>query len=233
MDEVIAEHRATPHGDHRPDLVDDLIAAVDEGREPLTDQELRIDALTVYIAGIEPVAHSCMFMLYALLKHPDTLQRVVAEVKRVLANAPLSPETIREMKELRYATMEMLRMYPFAPVLQMIALEDFEFQGYRVEAGTTIIVSQAVSHYLPELYTDPYRFDIDRYKPDRAEHRQSGAFAPYGVGHHICLGAGFSEIQIMLTMAAVLTSVELELEPNGVTPMPGMRDMASFQVRVV
>ncbi len=233
MDEVIAAHRATPQGDHPHDLVDDLLAAVEEGRESLTEQEMRVDALTVYIAGIEPVAHSCTFMLYGLLKHPDILKEVVDEVQSVLADAPLSPDTLREMKNLRYATMEMLRMYPFAPVLQMIALESFDFQGYYIEAGTPIIASQAVSHYLPELYANPYEFDIDRYRPHRAEHRQSGAFAPYGVGHHICLGAGFSEVQIMITMATLLSTVDLALEPDGVTPMPGMRDPAAFKVRVI
>jgi cytochrome P450 len=102
------------------------------------------------------------------------------------------------MKELRYATMEMLRMYSFAPVRQMVALENFEFQGFHVDAGTQLIVSQAVTHYLPELFADPYWFGMDRYKPEGADHRQSWAFALYGVGHHICLGAGFSETRFFL-----------------------------------
>jgi cytochrome P450 len=233
IDEVIATHRATPHGDHRPDLVDDLLSAMADGRVELTEHELRIHALTVYIAGIEPVAHSCTFMLYALLRHPELLQRVVAEVQGILAEKPFSPESVRDMKELRYATMEMLRLYPFAPVLQMVALEDFEFQGFHVDAGTQLIVSQAITHYLPELFADPYRFDLERYKPDRAEHRQSGAFAPYGVGHHICLGAGFAEIQIMVTMASILSTVRLELDPHSVHPKLGMRDLGRFQVQVV
>jgi cytochrome P450 len=233
MDEVIAIHRLTGSGPHRPDLVDDLLAAAGEGGEALTEQELRIAALTVYIAGIEPVAYSCTFMLYALLRQPELLARLVEEVDRVVSRGPLSPKTLREMECLRYTTMEVLRLYPFAPILQMTALEAFEFQGYRVEAGTPVIASQAVAHLLPEIYADPCHFDIDRYRPERAEHRHPGAYVPYGIGPHGCLGAGFSEVQIMVTMATLLHTAELVEAPESRAPLPGSRDRDAFKVRLV
>jgi cytochrome P450 len=233
MDEVIAAHRTQPYDKYRPDVVDALLNAKQEGRTEMDEQALRIGALSVYIAGIQPVAHSCTFMIHALMKHPELLQQLVEEVQHVLADAPLSPDTLREMKKLRYATMEMLRMYPFAPVLQMVALQSFDFQGFYVPAGIPIIISQAVTHYLPELFAHPYRFDIERYGSTRAEHRQSGAFAPYGVGHHICLGAGFSEIQIMVTMATLLVTNRFAFVPDGAALVPGMLNPSLFKVMVV
>lgn len=233
MDDVLAAHRAQPFGEHRPDLIDDLLSAVNKDGNPVTEQDLRIGALSIYIAGIEPVVYTCTFMLYALLQHPHILERVVAEVDDVLSREPLSSATLRDMKCLRYATMETLRMYPFAPVLQMSALESFDFGGYHVEAGTLIVAGQAVAHFLPEIYANPYTFDIDRYQPDRAEHRRPGTFAPYGVGHHTCLGAGFSEVQIMITMATLLATVELALDPETVRPIPATRYQDTFKVRLV
>lgn len=222
MDEVIAAHRAQPSGEHRPDLIDDLLRAAEEEGAALTEQDLRIGALSVYIAGIEPVVHSCTFMLYALLRHPHILEQVVAEVDRVVGDGPLTPAALRELKCLHGATLETLRMYPFAPVLQMSALQDFEFEGYHIAAGTPVTISQAVTHFLPEFYPDPYVFDIERYGPERGEHRRSGAFAPYGVGHHTCLGAGFADVQIMLTMATLLHTVEFTLDPDAEPPIPSI-----------
>lgn len=69
-------------------------------------------------------------------------------------------------------------------------------------------------HGLPELFPDPERFDPDRFAPGRAEHRQPGAYAPFGVSTHICAGSGMAEGLIMLAAAAALRTLDLSLEPG-------------------
>lgn len=233
IDAVLIAHRSQGTGPGRPDLVDDLLAASARGDVQLTEQELRVDALTVYIAGIAPVVHTCTFMLDALLKRPQLLARVRTEVQSVLNAGPLSPALLHELKLLRYTAMEAMRMYPFAPVVQMEALEGFDFGGYHVTRGTSLIVSQAVAHFLPEIYADPYTFDIDRYRPERAEHRGVGTYAPFGVGHHSCLGAGFAEMQIVITMAALLGQVDLERDLTSAGPVVGRQHQNDFMVCVL
>ena len=93
-----------------------------------------------------------------------------------------------------------------------------------------------MTHRLPEFFPDPDRFDIDRYLPDRAEHRQPNAFVPFGVGTHRCLGGGFAEAQILLTIATILHAAELELDPPGyemkTTNMPTPRPAKSFKLKM-
>jgi cytochrome P450 len=232
-DEIIAAHRKHPPSGHRPDLVDDLLAVMDEDKDLLNEQDLRISVLTPYVAGINPVAHTCTFMLYALLDHPHILKQVVNEIDAAFAGEPPSPALLRKMDLLRYATLEALRMFPFAPILQMIASEPFEFGGYLVKRGTNVVIGMAVSHYLSEIYPDPFKFVPERYTPERAENRQPGTYVPYGAGPHICLGAGFAEAQIMLTIAALLSSVQLEIDPASQRPLIAMRGRNSFTARVV
>ena len=54
---------------------------------------------------------------------------------------------------------------------------------------------------------------IDRYLPGREEHRQTGAYAPFGPGVHHCAGQGFAEAQLPLMVAALLHEAEMELVP--------------------
>ena len=92
-------------------------------------------------------------------------------------------------------------------------------------------------HYLPECFREPHRFDIDRYTPERAEHRRPEVDAPFGLGAHRCLGNGFAEVQIAVTMATLLHEVELALVPADYTlkttqvPLPSSN--RSFKVRIV
>lgn len=127
-------------------------------------------------------------------------------------------------------------MYPAAPVVFRKVANSFDFAGYHVPAGESLFVATTVTHRLPEFFPDPDRFDIDRYLPDRAEHRQPNVFVPFGVGTHRCLGNGFAEAQTLLTIATVLHAAELELDPPGyelkMTNVPTPRPARSFRFKV-
>jgi cytochrome P450 len=77
--------------------------------------------------------------------------------------------------------------------------------------GTDVLFGVTATHFMPELFADPDKFDITRYDEPRNEHKKRGAFAPYGLGPHVCLGAGLAEVAMMLDMAALLRAVRVEL----------------------
>lgn len=212
--EVIATHRSVPPGDARPaDLIDDLLAARDEDGQPLDENALVVSAIAPFFAGIDTVANTLTFMLYALLKHPAVLARVTAEAQAMFAEGIPSLHALKELKALHGATLETLRMYPVAAFTPRTAVKPFEFAGYRVVQGTEVLVANGVTHRLEQFFPNPDVFDIHRHSEPRNEHRQPNAFAPYSLGGHTCLGAGLAEVQMMLTMAALVTTARLELEP--------------------
>ena len=212
--EVVAAHRAVPPGAARPvDLIDDVLAARDADGQPLDENALVVSAIAPFFAGIDTVANTLAFMLYALLKHPAALARVTAEARAMFAEGVPPLHALKSLHALHGATLETLRMYPVAAFTPRTAVKPFEFAGCRVEQGTEVLVANGVTHRLAQFFPDPDVFDIDRYREPRNEHRQANVFAPYSLGGHTCLGAGLAEAQIMLTMAALLTSARLELEP--------------------
>jgi cytochrome P450 len=213
-EEVIAMHRSVPPGDARPaDLIDDMLAARDEDGQPFDENALVVSAIAPFFAGIDTVANTLAFMLYALLKHPGALARVTAAARTMFAEGVPSLHALKDLKALHGAALETLRMYPVAAFTPRAAAKPFEFAGCRVDQGTEVLVANGVTHRLAQFFPDPDVFDIDRYSEPRNEHRQPNVFAPYSLGGHTCLGAGLAEAQIMLTMAALLTTARLELEP--------------------
>ena len=93
-----------------------------------------------------------------------------------------TPEGMRKLDVTHRVALETLRMYPVIPALTRTVSNSFEFGGYRVPANSQILLGTTVGHHLPEYFPEPEYFDIERYTRDRAEHRQPGAFAPFGAG---------------------------------------------------
>lgn len=233
--EIIAEHQTTTRP--QPDLIDDVLAAR-QTYPGLFDNEGQMleAALGPFIAGLDTVSNECNFLLYALFNNPPVLDQCLAEADALFANGVPQPEQLRALDTLHYAMMETLRLYSIAPGVTRNAATDFTFNGYQIEEGQAVFLASTVSHFLPELFKNPHQFDITRYTPPRNEHKQRGAFSPFGIGAHTCLGAGAAEFQMMLVVASVLHL--LKLEPlhggktlkitNDPTPTLGSR----FRVRI-
>lgn len=209
----VAQH----HRDHpdalRKDLVDDILAAVARG-DTIRDENVRLLTLGPLFGGIDTASNTSAFALYNILSRPEVRQRVMAEVEQVFAAGPTPTwEAFKDMTALRGVMMETLRMFPVAYMASRHVAQGFEFAGHRIEAGEHLFVVTAVPHFLPEIYADPHRFDIDRYGADRREHARPGVFAPFGTGVHTCLGARFAQAQMMVTLATLLHLLELEIDP--------------------
>lgn len=234
--ELLDTHRGNPNTDD-PDLIDYLLAEVEGNEDILAEPELLIGAIGPYLAGIDTAAGSTSFMLYALLKNEGVIERLLPEIDDAFANGPLTAKILRRMPLLKAATIETLRMYPVAPMLPRHVTKPFTFAGHQLNVGDPVMLGMAVSHYDPQLYPNPDQYDIDRCLPPRKEHRQPGALAPYGLGAHTCAGAGFAEVEIMITVATLLHHFHLEMVPADYTlrttyspsPAPDSR----FQIRAM
>ena len=225
-----------PHCD-AADLVNDIIDLHRSDPQFMPETDMMAEVLAPYLVGIETVGTTCAFTLYAVLKHPDLLARMTAEADALFAEGEHpTVESLRQLDVTHRTVLESLRMYPAAPVVFRTVSNSFDFAGYHIPAGRPLFVATTVTHRLPECFPDPDRFDIDRYSPERAEHRQPNAYVPFGVGTHRCLGAGFAEVQTLLTLAVILREAELVLDPPDyeleMTNVPTPRPAKSFKFKV-
>ena len=219
------------------DLIDELLDLHESDPSFLTEADLKVSVLGPFIAALDTVASTCSFMLYALLRDPGLLTRARAEADALFAGGEPAWTDVAEMDVLHRTALETMRMYPAVPMLVRTVTNSFEFAGYRIEAGEAVMAATTVPHYLPECFPEPDRFDIERYTEARAEHRRPWAYVPFGLGPHRCLGSGFAEVQILVTVATVLRDVDLALHPSGyrlkTTEVPLPRPHDSFRVRAV
>ncbi len=235
--DVVEIYRQMPEEERPPrNLIVELLK-YREAEHPLMDEDnLIASTVGAYLAGLDTVAGTLSFAIYAWLKH-GVWERVSAAAADLFADGPPSIGALRKAEVLHAAVMEVLRMYPVAAFTPRLAAQSFTFHGYRVEKGSRLLIANTLTHFLPEFFPDPDTFDIERHLPPRKEYRQAGVFAPFTLGPHTCLGAGMAEVQLMTTLATIVHGAELTLDPpdyvvkQALTPIPSPG--FDFKVRLV
>ncbi|MDE2797741.1 MAG: cytochrome P450 [Gemmatimonadota bacterium] len=209
---ILADHEPEKRRNKPPDAIDHLLEL--HRRDPQFLPETDLDMLGPLSAGLDTVANICAFMFYELLKRPDLREQVIAEADALFDQGMPTVNDLRKLDVLHRTAMEIIRLYPLAPVMSLRTVANsFEFEGYKVPAGETLLIGFTIPHRMPEYFPNPERFDIDRYTAERAEHRQHGVYVPFGLGAHRCPGNRLAEVLIALNMATVLREAELVLHP--------------------
>ena len=235
--QIMEAHQPDFRTNREPDFVDDLLEMNQRDPQFLPETDLHANVIAPYMVGIDTSASTCAYMLHAILREPELLTRAKEEVDALFERGKLTARGLRRLDVTHRIALETLRMYPVIPVLPRTASNSFEFAGYKVPAGANILLGTTVSHRLAECFPDPGRFDIERYTREARQHLQPGAFAPFGVGQHRCLGAGFAELQILLTLATIIRETELVLNhpdrPMRTKVSPAPHPHKSVQFRLV
>src|SRR5258707_4638090 len=188
---IIRERRAskTPAND----LLQRLLDARDEHGARMSDDQLREEVMTLFIAGHETTANPLTWAWVLLAQNPHVEAALAAELDSVLADrAP----TLADLTRLPYTEMvikESMRLYPPAWGVGRRALADFEVGGYRIPAGTNVFMMQWVTHRDARFFPEPERFDPERWRDDPIRKGRIPRFAyfPLGGEPRVCIVAGF------------------------------------------
>lgn len=201
---IIAERRANP--EDRGDLLSIFLTAQDDetGGTPMTDKQIRDECLTLFIAGHETTANALAWTLYLLAKNPEWVTRAQAEIRAATAGNGVTAIHFPQLKILYNIFAEALRLYPPAWTISREAAVDTEALGYKVAAGTTVVMSQWVMHRHPQYWPDAEKFDPDRFLPENEATRPKFAYFPFGGGPRQCIGDQFAWMEGVLILAVLL-----------------------------
>ncbi len=216
---ILDERRLNP--DAYDDFLQDFVnARYADTNEPVEDEVLLNLMLGLMFAGHETTAGQAAWNIILMLQNPDYLALVQEEVDRALpSGAPIDGKALHDMKYLAYAVTETERMRPSADLLMRDVDEDVEIGDYVVPAGWMVQVAQEIAHNLPDLFTEPERYDPLRFSPERAEDKQDRySLIGFGGGTHKCTGMNFANNEQMIIAAMLLQQFDLEL----LTENPGI-----------
>lgn len=208
---MISAHRARGHDGSS--LLDMMIAASPD-RSAASEQSLRDQVITIFLAGYETVANALSWTWYLLSQNPECERRFHEEIDRELQDrAP----TFDDVPRLRYVEMvlaESMRLYPPAWAMGRSARHDFQLGEFFLPAKTTVLMSQFVAHRDARFFPDPLRFDPERFSQDARTRRTKLTYFPFGAGARQCIGESFSVMEGVLLLATIAQRWKLNLVPS-------------------
>jgi cytochrome P450 len=195
---------------HRNDILSLLLEARDETGQPMTDEELRDELLTLLFAGHETTASALSWALYWCDRLPEVRDKLLEELDRLPPDA--DPSTITRLPYLNAVCSETLRLYPIAitPFPRILKVP-MEIMNYQFEPGTVLLLSIYLTHQREDIYPEPKRF-----KPERFLERQFSPYEyfPFGGSNRRCIGAAFALFEMKLVLATILSNYDLKLVDN-------------------
>ncbi len=206
-DEILQACRADPTLD--APLVHALIAATDPvtGRA-LSDDEIRDELIVFMLAGHDTTATTLSYAMWALGRHRDMQDKVAAEVSQI-GDRELTPEDVPRLGYTIQVLHETLRLCPPGAATSRIAMHDIEVDGYRVAAGTMVVVGIFAIHRDPALWDRPLTFDPERFNPENSKGRDRWQYLPFGAGPRSCIGDHFAMLEATLALATIVRRTEI------------------------
>jgi cytochrome P450 len=213
VESIIEQRRRFP-GDS-----DDLLAMLMEARDEETgsamdDMQLRDEVMTLMLAGHETTSTALSWTLYLLSQHPDTRERLEAEVDAVLGDRTPSIEDVPRLTYANMVLQESMRLYPPAWGLARWCHEADEVGGYYLPPNSSVTLSPFLTHRHPEFWPDAERFDPERFAPEQEKGRPRFAYIPFGGGPRLCIGNQFAMTEAMLILATIVQRYRLDLVPG-------------------
>lgn len=209
---LIADRRAS--GSDAGDLLSMLLLAQDEeGSGGMTDEQVRDEALTLFLAGHETTADALTWAWYLLSQNPQAEAVFHAELDRVLAGRLPSFDDLPQLRYTESVFAEALRLYPPAWGIGRRALEDYPVGDFLIPARSVVLMSPYAAHRDPRWFSDPLAFRPERWLADDPA-RPKFAYFPFGGGARVCIGERFAWMEGTLLLAAIGQRWRLRLEPG-------------------
>lgn len=191
-----------------------LIRLLQEAVDPvsgnaLSRSEIREELVVFMIAGHDTTATTLTYALWALGRDQRMQDRVAEEVV-ALGSRPMVVEDVAQLPYTVQVLHEALRICPPAPAIGRLAMRDVVVDGFRIPAGTNVVVGIYALHRDPDLWDDPERFAPDRFAADQMQVLDRWQYLPFGAGPRSCIGDHFAMLEATLGLATIIRATRIQ-----------------------
>ncbi len=238
MERVMRVHTPAQRAGQARNLVDDYLSLHASDPQFLPESNLLFAFSAALIASVY-LGDTFSLLVYAMASQPDLYDRIRAEADALFAEGDPGKEdlTPARIDVTHRFLMECLRMYPIVPMSIRDVMNTCTVGKYELPVGERIHIAITATHYMSEVFSEPYKFDIDRFLPSRREHRSMG-YAPYGLGTHRCLGTRWMEMHLAVNLLMLVHYFTIEVSPAKyarklqLNPFPSLKPSKKLKFRI-
>jgi cytochrome P450 len=200
---LIGEKRAALAAGQPGDDVLSMLLAAREDDAAMTPEQIRDEAMTIFLAGHETTANALAWAWWLLATHPAVAAAVEREVDDVLGGRLPTADDVPALRLTHDVVAETMRLYPPAWVVGREAVAAAPIGDWIVPKGGIAIACQLVTHRNPRFWRDPGAFRPERWSNGETADLPRFAYFPFGGGNRICIGESFAWTEAVLVLATI------------------------------
>ena len=216
---ILATRKA--NGVDGDDILSALIRLNVEDPARMSENDL-IGHTIMFRGGYSPNGMALYWTLFLLSQHPETYKKILNELDEVLGGENPTPEQLEKLTLLDGALKETMRLIPAGVWTARYAMQPFKLGSYELQKGTWVMMSAYVTHRIPEIFPEPFKF-----KPERWQdiHPSSYEFMSFSAGPRYCIGQSLAMMQLKIAMSMILQRFSLTLKPETTVDAEGMNSI--------
>jgi cytochrome P450 len=185
--------------DTHDDLLSMLLSASEEGTgRGMTDEQLRDEVMTIFVAGHETTANAMAWLLYLVSQHPEVEAKLIEEIDTHWPAEGLNSQNLFAFTYVRQIIDESLRVYPTIWSVGRRCTEADTLGGYDIPVGMNMVVPIFHFHWSERYWREPQRFDPSRFTAENRPPADSMIYFPFGAGPRSCVGNHFALQELMI-----------------------------------
>lgn len=193
------------------DILSIMIRMHDEDPSRLSERELIGHTTTMFRGGYNPSGMALYWTIFLLGQHPEALRNVRAELAtQVRGDAPTAVE-VENLPYLEGALKEAMRLFPAGSWTARLATQNFSLDSHAFPKGTWVLLSPYITHRIPEVFPEPYRFLPERW---RSIHPSAYEFMPFSAGPRYCIGTSLAMMQLKIALCILLKRFRYDVTPG-------------------
>jgi cytochrome P450 len=230
----IADRRRT--GEDKGDLLSMLLLAEEEG-SGMTNEQLRDECLTLFLAGHETTANALTWTFYLLSQNPEAEAKLHTEIDSILGDRIPTIDDVGNLKYTESVIAESMRLYPPAWAIGRLSVEEHEFGGFKIPPRALVLISPFVSHRDKRFWTEPDKFMPERWSALTVkEAAQKFVYFPFGGGVRRCIGESFAWTEGILLLTILARRWKLRLDESqkiALRPLITLRPKFGMKMKIV
>jgi cytochrome P450 len=193
------------------DLLQILMDARYSDGKGMSDELVTSESMQLLVAGHETSSNALSWLFYLLSSRPDCVERLREEFDSVLAGEPMTYSHVPKLEFAAQVVQEGLRLYPPFWMVDRMALSDDRAGDLDIPHGSTVVVFIYGVHHSPRHWSDPERFDPERFTKANEKLHTPSSWLPFGAGPRGCIGGNYAMLQIFMILSVLLRKYEFQL----------------------
>jgi len=190
---------------HTTDMLQILLdAKYKETGSGMTDEQIQMESLQLIVAGHETTSTALSWILYLLTTHPDCFARVREEINNL--NGRFDMQSFHKLEYTTQVIEESLRLYPPFWMIDRVAMEDDEVNGYFIPKNDMVLVFIHGVQHSAKYWEEPEKFNPDRFSKQNVKNQLPFTQIPFGGGPRVCIGGNYAMLQMLMILAPLIST---------------------------